>query len=231
VANFGFSIDTASAWASNNPTPNADEACFESDTKLIKIGDGTTAYKTLPPLNGPAKDYLAPIGFDYATMGRNSSINSTLTLTSGTLYLAGIALPAGYTVGHIAFGFSSTVTVPTHSWYGLYDSSRVQLAMTADQLTATINAGMKSLAISTTAAGSASSFTTTYTGLYYLGVMTVQTSAAIFGLSIGANTVLYSASPALCGSSDTGQTTVPAFPHTAAAVTALNPYPYGVVGA
>jgi len=39
---------TASALASVNPTPAAGEIIWESDTNKLKVGDGTTAYNSLP---------------------------------------------------------------------------------------------------------------------------------------------------------------------------------------
>ena len=41
--------DTAANWASNNPVPKAGEWCFETDTGITKIGDGSTAYNSLVP--------------------------------------------------------------------------------------------------------------------------------------------------------------------------------------
>jgi len=39
---------TASALATANPTPAAGEIVWESDTNKLKVGDGTTAYSSLP---------------------------------------------------------------------------------------------------------------------------------------------------------------------------------------
>ncbi len=39
--------DTAGNWTSNNPTPAAGELCLETDTKHMKIGDGSTAWTSL----------------------------------------------------------------------------------------------------------------------------------------------------------------------------------------
>lgn len=44
--------DTASNWSTNNPTPSAGEPCFETDTGKLKIGDGITAYNSLPYQGG-----------------------------------------------------------------------------------------------------------------------------------------------------------------------------------
>jgi len=43
-----FRRDTSTNWASTNPTPAQGEPCFETDTNKWKIGDGTTAYNSLP---------------------------------------------------------------------------------------------------------------------------------------------------------------------------------------
>lgn len=40
--------DTAALWASANPTPLDGEWCMETDTRLLKIGDGVTTYNALP---------------------------------------------------------------------------------------------------------------------------------------------------------------------------------------
>jgi hypothetical protein len=43
---------TASALASVNPTPAAGEIVWESDTNKLKVGDGVTAYNSLPYVSG-----------------------------------------------------------------------------------------------------------------------------------------------------------------------------------
>ena len=40
--------DTTSNWSTNNPTPLQGEWCLETDTGNIKIGDGSTAWTSLP---------------------------------------------------------------------------------------------------------------------------------------------------------------------------------------
>jgi len=39
---------TAAEWTSQNPTPENGEPCFETDSRLEKIGDGVTAWNALP---------------------------------------------------------------------------------------------------------------------------------------------------------------------------------------
>lgn len=174
--------------------------------------------------------YLKPDIAGYETIPRaGGAINTVTTPTSGTLWLMGIALPAGYPVSNITFVSNSATITPANWWFGLWDSSRVQLALTADQTTAAWAANVaKTLAIATTAAGAASSFTTTYEGMHYLGyMMKAATAPQLMASPLGAG--IGSLVPILYGSSDTGQTTPPAFPHTANALTVANFAAYGMV--
>jgi hypothetical protein len=55
--------DTSVNWGSVNPTPAAGELCFDTTTKHWKIGDGVTAYASLPdrgllPLSSAANDVI-----------------------------------------------------------------------------------------------------------------------------------------------------------------------------
>lgn len=52
VAQFQARSDTAANWTSANPTLKLGEPGFESDTNKLKIGDGSTAWTTLPYVTG-----------------------------------------------------------------------------------------------------------------------------------------------------------------------------------
>ena len=52
--------DTASNWTSNNPTLLAGEFGWETDTKKLKIGDGSTAWQSL--------DYLPTVSYTHLTL-------------------------------------------------------------------------------------------------------------------------------------------------------------------
>lgn len=151
------------------------------------------------------------------------SVSDNNPLASGTLFLVPIWLQQGTVIGHLNFWTGSVAaTAPTHQWAGLFDSARVLLAETADQGAAAIGATAKlSLAIAQIASGAASSFTTTYTGLHYIGILiTATTVPRMYGTPsqpFGAGPL--TDTPA-AGSSTTGLTTPPAFPFTAAAITA-----------
>lgn len=175
--------------------------------------------------------YLAPTGASYETFPRNGYSATSGAPGSGQMFLVAIALPVGFSVGRIAFTTGSPgATTPTHWWFGLYDQNRVQLATTADQTTTAWGAQtVKSLPIATTAAGPASTYVTTYTGLHYLGYLMTATSTpglACSSLAQGVN----AAAPILCGTSSTAQTTPPAFPFTPAAPGTGTSMPYAYVG-
>lgn len=52
-------IDTAANWQSVNPILLAGELGIESDTHRMKAGDGTTAWSSLPYLQGPSNVTLS----------------------------------------------------------------------------------------------------------------------------------------------------------------------------
>src|ERR1035437_445025 len=168
-----------------------------------------------------AADRAMAAGGGYETASRRSlALQAPATVpASGTLYLVALYIPAGFSVGHISFVSSGTAALtPTHWWSGLYDSSRVQLAVTADQTNAAYGAYQpKPLAIATIASGASSTFVTTYSGRHYVGwMMTAGTVATNWGGVLGGSPG--GIAPFLAGISDTGQTTPPAFAHTAATI-------------
>jgi hypothetical protein len=114
---------------------------------------------------------LRPSG-RYETTSR-LRLGTSSTPTSGMLYLVPIWLPKGLVISNIAFASGSTAAVtPTNWWFTLHNSSKVALARTADQTTTAWAANtIMTKAIAQTTAGTASSYTTTYAGLHYLGVM------------------------------------------------------------
>lgn len=158
------------------------------------------------------------------TLIRSSQMNQGTTISSGTLRLTAVSLWEGATVGHISYCSASTAASgPTHWWFGLYDNNLNQLAVTADQGTNSwASNNYKSLAVATVASGAASSFTTTYTGLYYSGVMVAAGTVPTLVGTLHLNGSLLNQSPLWQGTSDTGLTTPPAFPHQGTAITVDN---------
>jgi hypothetical protein len=127
----------------------------------IQVGASGLAVQNL----GVFKDPRMPTGVLGETLPRFGTYwGSNPALTSGTLHLASIVLPAGTTVTNIGFYSAGAAVTPTHWWFSLYNSSGTLLSQTADQTsTAWGNNTPKVLAL-----GAAQ--TTAYTGVYFLGI-------------------------------------------------------------
>lgn len=148
----------------------------------------------------------------YETFDRNlcDEVNTSL-LTSGRLNLQAIYLPAGTVVSSISFWSATTAAgTPTNQLFGLYDSSLNLLRSSANDTTTAWAANTrKTLALT-------SAFTTTYSGIYYLGIMvTATTVPTIKGNTARTGGQLQAGAPSMGGTSTTGLTT--ALPATAAA--------------
>jgi len=143
---------------------------------------------------------------------------SAQALTSGTLTVCAIALPQYMTLTSITMCTKGTAkTGGTHGWYVLLDSGRVVRMVTADQTDAATTWG----ATNTAYTFSTNSYTTTYTGLYYLGVMVAATSPPNIVTCGGGTSGVAGASPILAGTSSTGQTTPPTVGTTMGALTSV----------
>lgn len=159
------------------------------------------------------------------TDGRNETISSIYAGTrgsasiSGQLALVPILLPSGktYTQMGVCTGTIAGSTL-THWWHALFNNSYQMLAVTTDDTTASISTNTaKILNIATVSTGASSSFTTTYEGLYYFGVMIASSAGANIPSLTGSGAVpppVANADPAW-GFTDSGLTTPPAFPYTA----------------
>lgn len=174
---------------------------------------------------------MAPTGITIETFPRAFGAAAPATGTapgSGVLKLQAIDLPLAQIVSNIIFALGSTAAAGlTNWWYALYDSAFNMLAVTANQLAATPSASALSiLPVAATAAGAAANFTTTYAGRHYLGYMFAGTTPP--GVVASGGTGGYtSLVPIIGASSDTGQTTIPAFPHVAGTVSGEGLLKYG----
>lgn len=163
-------------------------------------------------------DPLAIAGSIAETLKRHECTGSAIAVTSGTLLLARILLPAGVPITSIAVASGTTaLATGTHQWFGLYDKNLNQLAVTSDDTSNAWSAStIKKLPIAATAAGAASVYVTPYSGLYYVGVLVAATTPPSL-VGMGFSGTMGSTAPTIVGSSDTGQAAPPAFPHQAAA--------------
>jgi hypothetical protein len=136
--------------------------------------------------------------------------------------MCAVFIPFNTVVNNFNWVTGSTAAItPTHSWVGLYDNNRNLLAISADGVTAALAANtVITVAVANVAAGAATSFTTTYGGLYYIGILvTAGTMPTLMG-AVDAATTIKNIPPILTGTSSTGLTVPSTFPTTAGAITA-----------
>lgn len=140
-----------------------------------------------------------------ATCDRTADITlATGTVTSGTIRFQAIQLPAGLKVTNIAFCSGTTAGATlTHQWFCLADASLKVLCVTADDTsTAWAASTVKTLAVTS------GPFVTTYTGLYYVGIMVAATTVPTIQGSPSTLTVGFrNTAPKSSGNSSTAQTT------------------------
>ena len=185
---------------------------------------------------GSSSNPLAPSGALAETAWRQTVISNVTSPGSETMGLVAIYIPSGTVISYITFlrGTTSGITF-SHWFWSLYDDNLNLLALTADQGSAVFSNSPASgkLAIATVAGGSASSFTTAYSGIYYIGfTMEASTMPSILGINLavaGSDSEIETLAPVLCGTSDTGVTTPPSFPHTATAITPNESFYYAYV--
>lgn len=148
----------------------------------------------------------------YETIDRDlvDEVNTAL-LSSGRLSLQAIWLPANVTITSISFWSATTAGATlTNQLFGLFDSSYNLLRSSVnDTSTAWAANSRKTLALTST-------FTTTYSGIHYLGIMVAATTVpTIKGNTAKTGGQLNASAPTMGGTSTTGLTT--ALPATAAA--------------
>lgn len=150
------------------------------------------------------------------TIPRQSAGSNSLGLGSGALVIAAVYLPAGVKITKLGWCSSGTAAVtPTNQWMALLDKSYNLLATTADGTTAAIPADTAiQYDIAETAAGAATEYVTTYSGLYYIGLCVVATTQPN---AIGNNMATYvigQVSPLVSGYTANGVFTgPPSFPY------------------
>lgn len=87
--------DTSTNWTANNPTPRAGELCVETDTRLFKIGNGSTAYNSLSYTNAIPASTLS-----HASSHQHAGSDEIATATP-----AANAIPKAGAGGTLAIGW------------------------------------------------------------------------------------------------------------------------------
>lgn len=153
--------------------------------------------------------------------------NTASPAYNGNMLLVAAFLPTGVSVTKLGWASGTTpATAPTHQWLALFSSTYVMLAATADQTTAAIVTNTQyQYPIATIASGSASSFTTTYSGLYYIGILLAATTTIPTMLGLATPSGTLNTTPVFAGEFN-AETGVPGFPFTATLATATARVPY-----
>lgn len=208
-------------------------AGLASDEVGVIASDGAgwvrKTYLALKTLLATQRDLWMPDAYLAQNFDRRRARDSAAPLTSGRESMTGITLPAGMTISSIAITSGTTAfaagATSNNKWFTVRDDVGNLLAWTTDDgATAWAASTEKVLAIAKDGAGATiTSFTTTYTGRYYIGVMVSAVGAGgvvptILGM-IG-NGTLWGKPPVTYGFDGThlGLTTTP--PNPAAALTA-----------
>jgi len=190
-------------------------------------GCGAAGLSDLHWHGGPAQHqllspsgYLIPSTWKAETSSR-LLVGSTATLaalTTTDISFFAIELPTGMTLSNIAFLSGSTAAgTPLNQWFCLYDQNYNALAVTADNTTTAWGTQtLRSLAIGNTYSAGwnvASSFTTTYTGIYYLGIMVKATTVpTLVGGSINGTAAALTPVTGFTDTAHTGLSVPPAPP-------------------
>lgn len=107
---------TASSWASANPVLAAGEWGYETDTKLYKIGDGSTAWNALVYLNNLTVLSTPSFTTNAYTLTAGDAADTLLVsnaASAGTLYIptnASVPFPIGTQINLIQTG-SGQITI------------------------------------------------------------------------------------------------------------------------
>lgn len=149
---------------------------------------------------------------------------NTAALSSGRLSLVAIWIPSGTVISNISFWSATTaLATGTNQLFGLYDINfNLLRSTTNDNSTAWAANSKKTLSLTST-------FKTTYSGLYYIGIMVAATTVpTLKGNTAKTGGQLSAGAPSMGGTSTTGLTTT--LPATAAAPGTVTTSFWGSVG-
>lgn len=204
-----FQISRGGTAASNRITPTIEIpagglATYEDGLGWTVYNDKGQALIASPFVPFTAFNKKVLSGALYETRDRDlcEEVNSAV-LSTGRLSLQAIYIPAGVTITSISFWSATTAaSIPTNQLFGLYDNNLNYLrASNNDTTTAWAATAKKALNLT-------SSFTTAYSGLYYLAIMvTAATVPTLKGNTAKTGGQLGGGAPSMGGTSNTGLTT------------------------
>lgn len=178
-----FRRDTAANWVSVNPILDSGEPAFDTTNRILKIGDGSTAWASLPVVivGGPWMDFQSA---SYYTTQGAPQVGAGLSATANVTYYTPFYVNKPTTFDRIACVTGSSFSGTATMRLGIYNSGSAQNKPS----TVVLDAGT----VSCTAASTAYAITineTLQAGFYYLAGNT-QTAATtnVFTATSQANT-------------------------------------------
>lgn len=207
--------------APSSPASGTRKVYVDSSTGKLSVRTSAGTTVSLEEQASP-QSALRRQGSSYETFIRTRPAgNQNAAIVSQRVHLSGIELPAGLVVTTIThFSGGTALATGVHQIFGLYDSSRALLRGTSDDgATAWAANSEKTLTLTST-------FTTTYSGLYYIAILVDATTVPTLKCEQNLDNDLLTLAPILNGSSDTGRTTLP---NPAAAITSKSARPYAYV--
>lgn len=188
-------VKTAAEWESQNPVLGAGVFGFDSTNKIIKAGDGTTAWKTLPTLLSTDFSFEKASWSDIAALSESGSADKyfsvgdekTISLTTGeqvTLVILGFDhddLTGGGKAG-ISIGMKNLLATKyrmnaTATNEGGWDESEMRtstMATLLSQLPSDLQGVIKQVNKKATAGGASTSITTSADKLWLLAEVEVD---------------------------------------------------------
>lgn len=188
-------VKTAAEWESQNPVLGAGVFGFDSTNKIIKAGDGTTAWKTLPTLLSTDFSFEKASWSDIAALSESGSADKyfsvgdekTISLTTGeqvTLVILGFdhddltgGGKAGMTIGMKNLLATTYRMNATDTNEGGWDESEMRtstMATLLSQLPSDLQSVIKQVNKKATAGGASTSITTSADKLWLLAEVEVD---------------------------------------------------------
>lgn len=188
-------VKTAAEWESQNPVLGAGVFGFDSTNKIIKAGDGTTAWKTLPTLLSTDFSFGKASWSDIAALSESGSADKyfsvgdekTISLTTGeqvTLVILGFdhddltgGGKAGMTIGMknlLATTYRMNATATNEGGWDESEMRTSTMATLLSQLPSDLQGVIKQVNKKATAGGASTSITTSADKLWLLAEVEVD---------------------------------------------------------
>nr|DAP62528.1 MAG TPA: hyaluronidase [Caudoviricetes sp.] len=188
-------VKTAAEWESQNPVLGAGVFGYDSTNKIIKAGDGTTAWKTLPILLSTDFSFEKASWLDIAALSESGSADKyfsvgdekTISLTTGeqvTLVILGFdhddltgGGKAGMTIGMknlLATTYRMNATATNEGGWDESEMRTSTMATLLSQLPSDLQGVIKQVNKKATAGGASTSITTSADKLWLLAEVEVD---------------------------------------------------------